>query len=321
MLKFLCISLILTLPALSQERLTDEEKRNLLAKVLERESVALEGQVQSQATAIRDFTAALGSEKDVFELYLKCREKLAEEEGEKSSREIRESERRVKDRASDEFKRALVHQLYFLRHSLGIKEDDKEQRQAAIQKILSGQTRAIQDVVSLSGEMVFKGSSPLKQDPFGSAFARAYGIEDLKPKEWPGHVLDFDGLYASIIIPELIKKGKYGEAREQWANRIKGEALLHEEHGEPAADKSEKPASYVKFIEEQVPNLRWSLEETLYGQGDEKTAATNLFNILSTYPEHPNYLNWAKKLKEVLEVGQDSAPAVTETVTEGTVAE
>ena len=328
--RFIGLILGISLLGSSQEKLTEEDKETLLSKVEALEESVIEGNEDSQVNAIRVFDDALKSESETYKLFEKCRKKVYFQDEKRDDQDARKSERMVEDVISDEFKRALLHQLYFLRHSLEAKHHP-ERRMIVAKRLVDGLGQIVQDEDELNYEMVFnrevpgyaedsdkvqarlhksrfqkgvlggKVYSPLYQDPFQSVFAQAYKVDHLRPDDWMNHPMDFNGLYRNVILRHLVEEEKFAEARDQWATRIKGESALHMYHGLRASDKGDTPASYDKFRELTIPSLRWEAEQFFYSEGDEKASATNLYSILVDHQEHPKYLEWVKWFKEELE--------------------
>ena len=295
----LCIFLSACILPLSAVDLTADEAETLLAKVEALEEKVVSENQKNQRTAISVFLDAIESENKVFDLYLKCKEKVSFEDQKKKSSDARDYMRRMKSNTSKEYKVALQHQLYWLVHSIEASRVPEKRDQQA-KKLLDGLVNITADHKSLDYNNVFGG--PLRQDPFNSVFAKAYKLDHLRPKDWPQHPLDFDGLFLKVIVKSLIDQGNYSDARKQWVTRIKAEDKLMEAFAkEPDSSQYGKtPVILEKYREFTVPALMWKGEQALFEGGDRREAAVQLFQLLEKYPRHPQYLNWVEWFKKAL---------------------
>lgn len=329
MCKFFLFSLSAVGLLSAQESLNSAEKEVLLSKIESLETTVIEVHQKTQVSAVEVFDEALQSEEKTYELFEYCRKKVYFEDEKREDRDARENEKRMDDVLSDEFKRALVHQLYFLRHSLEAGHYP-ERRMVVAKRLVDGLGKIVKDEDELNYEMVFnkeipgyavksdkirqrnskaraqkgylggKVFSPLYQDPFQSVFAKAYKVDHLRPEGWMQYPMDFNGLYKDVILADLIESKEFSAAREQWDNRLKGEAVLHQYYGLEPSEKGDTPASYDKYMELKMPELQWDAEHLFFSEGDEKEAATALFNLLQEHKEHPKYLSWVEAFKEAL---------------------
>lgn len=326
MLRLIAISFSFTYLLLADEnKLTDAQREALLSKIEHMEKAVIESDASLQSKAIGTFINAAQSDSSAYELFEQCRRIIVYEQEKRDDSDARDSERYLDDALSDEFKRSLRHQLYWLAHSLEARRNAGSRLDQA-KKLVDGLGNIVKDADELNYEIIFnqpipgyaldekhnkdrqrqaqvqKGVvgdntiSPLYQDPFESVFAKAYKVDHLRPTSWPKHPMDFDGLYGGVILYELIEQKDYSNARKQWDDRIKGEATLHKIFGVGSNNKGDTPASYDKFMIYTVPDLQWKSEQQLYTGGDEVKSSSNMYELLKNNATHPKYMDWSKWL-------------------------
>lgn len=110
----------------------------------------------------------------------------------------------------------------------------------------------------------------------------------------PGNV---DGIYDSIILPEL-RKNRDPRVLEYWDMKIRLESEAVK--NKPAFDQE-------KFARERRGELLWSRGKEFAELGLRNRGINELFQVLRTYPQHPSFSNWVDELEEV--IASASAPA------------
>ena len=110
----------------------------------------------------------------------------------------------------------------------------------------------------------------------------------------PGNV---DGIYKVIVLPEF-RANKDPRLLEYWDMLLKRQA---ESVYPGMPDFDERQAKFVAR-----PALLWSRAQDVMVLGQKNRAITEMFNLIKTYPQHPEVANWMKHLEGVL---APSAPA------------
>jgi hypothetical protein len=126
--------------------------------------------------------------------------------------------------------------------------------------------------------------------------------DDAPAPSWEGTPGNFDGIYQSILLPEL-RAQKDLRLREYWDNKIKRE-------GE-AATRSQKTFEIDKFNKERRPSLLWSRDQDLIRVGMRNYAIGDMFTLIKTYPTHPEASGWIAELEGLLAPPAPAAPAPT----------
>ncbi len=289
------------------EALSGVEKEVLLSKIESLENAVIERNMKSQRSAISTFKSAMHSDAATFRLYLDCLEKIALEEQKKKGEDVREKTRKLREDTSDAFKRALRHQLYWLVYSMEAAQDE-DRRQHSAQQLVTCLVNILDDANKLDAKNTINGGV-LQQSPYGSVFAKAYQIGHLKPEDWPSNPMDFDGLYKGLIVQDLIERGDYDGARQQWTIRLNAERRLIDAYADDPDSKKYGDSSVAldRYLTKRVPALRWQNETALYAAGDVRQASLELFDILENYPEHPQYLSWVQWFKDRLAGVEETA--------------
>jgi hypothetical protein len=145
----------------------------------------------------------------------------------------------------------------------------------------------------------------------GSPPVKALGIDEfLDAEAWEMNPGNLDGIFQSIILPEL---RALNDARvlEYWDMKIKRE-------GEKA-QKTKRAFDLDKFNNERRPQLLWNKAHEYANLGLRNRAVTETFMVLKTYPTHPNASNWIADIELLLSPEPaPSAPAPGATPAPGT---
>jgi hypothetical protein len=110
-------------------------------------------------------------------------------------------------------------------------------------------------------------------------------------KEWEGTPGDFDGIFETIILPEL-RAQKDQRALEYWDIRIKRES--------ERASQSKLEFERDKFNTLKMPTLLWKKATEMSNVGLRNRAATEMMNMIKAYPNHPDLANWMTQLEALL---------------------
>lgn len=114
----------------------------------------------------------------------------------------------------------------------------------------------------------------------------------------PGNV---DGIYRSIILPEF-RASKDPRLLEYWDMVLKRDA----ERIQPdMPDYQERQLTQVRR-----PTLLWSRAQDIMVLGQRNRAVTEMFNIIKTYPQHPDAAQWMTQLEGLLAPPAPPAAAV-----------
>ena len=100
-----------------------------------------------------------------------------------------------------------------------------------------------------------------------------------------------DGIYNKIIQPEL-RNEKDVRVFEYWDTKLKKEA--------DAASKTRLSFEIDKFNNQRRPELLWNRVQEYTYLGQKNRAATEMFNLIKQFPQHPNVTDWTAALEAVL---------------------
>ncbi len=110
-------------------------------------------------------------------------------------------------------------------------------------------------------------------------------------EKWEGTPGNFDGIYETIILPEL--RAQHDQrVLEYWDMKIKRE-------GDRAA-KSKLEFEHDKFLTQKLPVLLWKKASDMALLGMKNRAATEMFTLIRKYPQHPNAGEWMTRLEDML---------------------
>ena len=112
----------------------------------------------------------------------------------------------------------------------------------------------------------------------------------------PGNV---DGIFKSIILPEF-RVNKDPRLLDYWDLVLKRQA---ESVYVGMPDFEERQASQV-----QRPKLLWDRAQDVMLLGQRNRAVTDMFNLIKTYPQHPDAAQWMAQLEGILSPPVSAAP-------------
>ena len=312
----------LAINGLHAESLTDADRETLLEN-LEKLREAADSRVDARfRVAIAAFRNAIGSDDAAIDLYLNCMEKVNFQEEQRKAADFREWKRQEAEKLSDPGLRlALRHQLRWLMLTL----------QAASEKADRAKLAAdAQDIV----ESIFREPEKLKgqerilnQGVTSSVFAQAYDINEVKVEKWPLSPVELESIYDNILLPPYRNPSQLAGLRAGWIRRIQQETLKREhwvegkrgnrENREEREDKEDRrigtlesmqSPEYLKFVQEEVPELMWQMEVDLFLYGDESGASVRMLAHLEKYLNHPSNRKWGTEFEKLL---KPAAPAAT----------
>jgi hypothetical protein len=277
----------------SAEALSQTDRDAILLK-LEKITKAVDDKLDARFNSAKSsFSSAVASPNAALELYLKCTEKVNFEDMKRKEGEFREWKRAQDEMLSDPgFRLALQYQLNWLILTLEAVDEKNDRKQLAAEA-----ARAI-DSVAGNAEALAKFRNVMEQDVMGSVFAKAYEINNVKPKNWPTTLGQVKAIYESVILPPLREAKLIEPLREAWKKRITQEGILLDAWAKKPNDSSKsnvRTPELEKFISDEVPNLRWEAEQDLFKAGDQRAAAIAMLNQLEEHPSHPSALKWTQQ--------------------------
>ncbi|MDB6149682.1 MAG: hypothetical protein JWQ44_1130 [Chthoniobacter sp.] len=126
----------------------------------------------------------------------------------------------------------------------------------------------------------------------GSAVVQWMKIADfVKPEKWETTPGNYDGIFNQIVLPEL-RAQKDPRVLDYWDMRLKKEA--------ESASKAKLAFEIDKFNNERRPTLLWNRAEDMLLIGQRNRAMTEMFNLIKTYPKHPEGEGWLEKLENLI---------------------
>ncbi len=132
------------------------------------------------------------------------------------------------------------------------------------------------------------------------AQAAAAPIAPASPGGWEATPGNVDGLYQTIILPEL-RLMKDARVVEYWDARLRHEAEV--------VGRSKLSFEIDKFNQMTRPQLLWNRCQDLAVIGLKNRAATEMFAIIKSNPAHSDVAGWISELTELLAPGSTTAPA------------
>jgi hypothetical protein len=117
--------------------------------------------------------------------------------------------------------------------------------------------------------------------------------------KWENNPGNFDGIYTKIIQPEL-RNQKDPHVMDYWDVKLKKEA--------DNASKTRLSFEVDKFNNQRRPALLWSRAQEYTYLGQKNRAVTEMFNLIKTYPTHPDASDWVNALENVLAPPPEAAP-------------
>ena len=110
-------------------------------------------------------------------------------------------------------------------------------------------------------------------------------------EKWEGTPGNLDGIFETIILPEL-RLQRDPRVLEYWDARTKREVA--------AAMESKREFAREKFNTVRLPILLAERAQEYGRIGQKNRGATELFNVIRKYPNHPRAADWMGKLEELL---------------------
>ncbi len=109
--------------------------------------------------------------------------------------------------------------------------------------------------------------------------------------KWENNAGNLDGIYNRIVLPEL-RNQRDPRVMDYWDLKLKKEA--------DAATRSKLSFEVDKFNTLRRPSLLWSRAQEYTYLGQKNRAVTEMFNLIKTYPNHPDASDWVTALEAML---------------------
>jgi hypothetical protein len=289
----------------SAETLTQADRDALLERLEKMESDSAAKTDARFSMAVSAFRTALSDEQGPVQLYLKCKEKIDFTNKEKKSQEFREWKRANENTLSKPaFNQALRYQLRWLLLSL----------QAASAKkdvfAFGPDASKLAAAVIMEGETLREQRAVLGESVFSTVFAQAYNIDTVSIQNWPNNPLDIDTLYEQVIFPPFREPGKTSQLRSAWDNRIQMQINY-------VSKWSKDPSTLKKFQTGPYLDLVWKMETDIFNAGDQRGAASRMFQHIERNISNPKAEAWAKQLKSFLESPPEPVQPANKTASTG----
>ncbi|WP_353566250.1 hypothetical protein [Haloferula sargassicola] len=307
----LLVLAVLTSPLLRAEPLTEADRQ----QVLERLDSFKEDAGKKASTRLGDAAGALkkamGSDKAAAELFLKCKEQVDFLDLKRSSNDFRDWRRGNKQWVdADEFGTAARHQVRWLMLCL------KASSQPAQARKLAPEALECLEGIFREPEKLARFTSFLATPMHDTVFAKAYGIQGDRLKDWPASPITKDDreikiaeTFEEAIFPYYRAAKDYAGLRQAWDRRIHFEEVIagfwtgddqgHDKHLEEMAEKGNLPQR-SEFLRETKPDLEWRKEMDLFTAGDQKKAVVALVEHLEENVTHSKVREWEAELRAVL---------------------
>ncbi len=131
----------------------------------------------------------------------------------------------------------------------------------------------------------------------GELLSEYGGKKKGEPSAWEMTPGNLEGIYQSIIVPQF-RTDKDPRLLEYWDMTIKRET---DRAAERKLDIEQREWTQVKR-----PSLLWARSQDVLLLGFRNRAIGEMFNVLKTFPHHPEAQSWAAQLEEII---RTTAPA------------
>ncbi len=314
--------------------------RELLLEKLDELQSQAETRVDARfRLAVAAFREAMTSDEKAEDLYMKCLEKVEFVDEKRKSQDFRDFRRRRAEEAKQGrfdpagFRRALRHQLRWLALTLEA-DSSNANRQTLIPRAQKIVADLFADAKQLEGQ-----ENVLRTPVTATVFAQAYDIGKVQVQDWPLSPVDLEGIYDQVLLPPhrnpaglaqlragwLKRIEQEGAIREHWARyarRIERERARQEQRYEVRHDgtgsqvnetkigmkENMRPPEFLKFLEEEVPELQWQMEVDLFKAGDQAGASMRLLSHIEKHLTHASVREWTDELRSLLK-STEAAPA------------
>jgi hypothetical protein len=290
------------------EKLSDADRETLLEN-LEKLGAASDSKVDARfRLALAAYRNAISSDEAAIALYLNCMEKVNFDDLHKRPADFRDWKRKEAEKLADPGLRlAIRHQLHWLMLTLEAASSKPDRAKLAID------AQEAVDSIFRDPAKLRDQQGILSQAAVSSVFAKAYDINHVVVKDWPLSPIDLDGIYDQILLPPYRKPSTLATLRAGWTRRIQQETVKQETWSRPAPEKRDgheekrvgmaanmqSPES-LKFLEDGLPKLQWTMEVDMFRCGDESVASVKLLALLGKYVGHPSYKEWSDQFRKLI---------------------
>lgn len=285
--------------------LTQADLEQLRERLKNIEKNALNQQDMRYKTAMDDFRAALRSDDEAVELYLRCVEKVDFTEQQRKSQEFRNWKRDHEGQWKDEnFRQALRSQLLWLSLTAraAARPDD-------IDKLAPEANDAIKAIFAQADRLASQRDL-LSRSVLESVFARAYKMNEIKIENWPLSPLQVDAVYERVLMPPLRQRQQVELLASAWDARIQMETTKVAElapdarEQNPISRRENLAPSMVRFRQETLPELQWRKQVDLFQCGDQRGAALRMLSHLGDHMQHANAPKWVEEFQKLIDAEQ-----------------
>lgn len=249
--------------------------------------------------AISAYRAAMASNAEAIDFYLKCEEKVNFADLGKDNSAFRDWKRKNSDKHSDEnFRTALRQQLRWLILSLEAASTKTERSTLSVKA-----SEAIDSILSQAPDFK-RHQRILSSSVTGSIFAKAYDLTSIKVDNWPLSPIPIEAVYEKVIFPPLRTPETTDSLRSAWTKRISQELILLDEWSGKPNEKlktGEHSPQYEKFLLDGLPKMQWEAEMDIYTAGDEKGAALRMLAHIEKNITHESAPKWAQDFAGLLQ--------------------
>lgn len=123
-----------------------------------------------------------------------------------------------------------------------------------------------------------------------------------KGQGWEMSASNVDGIFNAIVLPEL-RAQKDPRVLEYWDMKLRT--------GAEEATRNKLEFEAGKFNTVTRPQLLWQRAQDMALIGQKNRAISEMFNLVKTYPAHPNATAWVSSLEQLLSEAMAPAPAPT----------
>jgi hypothetical protein len=265
----------------------------LLKQLEELETLSKAVSAKKFAGAKDAFTAAMASDKALYDFLLACHRQL-------DFPNAKETEFRAwRDKQEARFKNAahllvVRLQLQYLVLSIHAAESKTKDR-APVMTELANFMGTLAGVADRLGDE----ADALKKPVTDSVFGKLYQLDgELKGEGWelaPGRITE---IYEKVLIP-WYRANKPASVIGAWDARIGAAEKMALAGGEKEME---------QFTTKQLPSLRWKRAKELYSIGSHNQALPQLFAIIKEHPTHPNAQEWIASLRDLLSGKTEESP-------------
>lgn len=311
--------LVLGISSLHAAPLSEADREALIERLDALKKSAVERLDARFQAGVQAYAAAMNSEDDALQLYLKCVEKVDFIDQKKKESDFRDWKRKESERLSaPSFKLALRHQLYWLSLTCQAASENPD-RERLIGLAQNAMDAVFRDLPNLKDQQ-----QVLKQPVTGTVFAKAYEITNIRVEKWALSPADIRNVYEDIVMPPLRNPGGIDKLKDAWMRRIQQEGAVieywsgagkgggkdkREEGRGGIADANARSPEVDRFISDTLPLMQWQMEVDLFKSGDQAAAALRMINHIEKNIGNNSAKDWSDQFRTLLLGGAASSTA------------